>query len=57
MFEYVPSGQPRNVANRVPDVINYAWREYGMRVGLWRIADVLAAVELTPDLLLKTMTY
>ena len=30
-----------NVRNRVPDVINYAWREYGMRVGLWRIADVL----------------
>ena len=29
-----------NVANRVPDVINYAWREYGMRVGLWRVADV-----------------
>ena len=22
-----------NVANRVPDVINYAWREYGIRVG------------------------
>jgi peptidoglycan/xylan/chitin deacetylase (PgdA/CDA1 family) len=32
-----------NVANRVPDVINYAWREYGIRVGLWRIADVLDA--------------
>jgi peptidoglycan/xylan/chitin deacetylase (PgdA/CDA1 family) len=30
-----------NTANRVPDVINYAWREYGMRVGLWRLADVL----------------
>ena len=28
---------------RVPDVINYAWREYGMRVGLWRIADVFDA--------------
>ncbi len=27
--------------NVTPDVINYAWREYGMRVGLWRIADVL----------------
>src|SRR5258708_1105752 len=27
--------------NAVPDVINYAWREYGMRVGLWRIADPL----------------
>ncbi len=30
-----------NPANRVPDVINYGWREYGMRVGLWRVADVL----------------
>jgi peptidoglycan/xylan/chitin deacetylase (PgdA/CDA1 family) len=30
-----------NPTNAVPDVINYAWREYGMRVGLWRIADVL----------------
>src|SRR6516225_7812015 len=27
--------------NVTPDVINYAWREYGMRVGLWRIADIL----------------
>ena len=27
----------------VPDVVNYAWREYGMRVGLWRFADVLDA--------------
>ena len=23
-----------NPSNRVPDVINYAWRDYGMRVGL-----------------------
>lgn len=30
-----------NPSNRVPDVVNYAWREYGMRVGLWRLADVL----------------
>ena len=32
-----------NTNNRVPDVINYAWRDYGIRVGLWRIADVLDA--------------
>jgi peptidoglycan/xylan/chitin deacetylase (PgdA/CDA1 family) len=32
-----------NPTNRVPDVINYAWREYGTRVGLWRVADVLDA--------------
>jgi allantoinase len=37
------TGVSPNVRNIVPDVINYAWREYGMRVGLWRIADVLDA--------------
>jgi peptidoglycan/xylan/chitin deacetylase (PgdA/CDA1 family) len=37
------TGVSPNVGNIVPDVINYAWREYGMRVGLWRIADVLDA--------------
>src|SRR6202171_5271127 len=29
-----------NPTNYVPDVFNYAWREYGMRVGLWRLDDV-----------------
>src|SRR5262249_39320430 len=29
--------------NYVPDVFNYAWREYGIRVGLWRLADVFDA--------------
>jgi peptidoglycan/xylan/chitin deacetylase (PgdA/CDA1 family) len=37
------TGVSPNVRNIVPDVINYAWREYGMRVGLWRIADSLDA--------------
>ena len=40
----VGGGVSPNPTNRVPDVINYAWREYGMRVGLWRIADVLDGV-------------
>ena len=25
----------------VPDPANYGWRDYGMRVGIWRLADVL----------------
>src|SRR5499427_2199580 len=29
-----------NPSNYVPDVFNYAWREYGNRIGLWRLADV-----------------
>jgi allantoinase len=28
-------------ADRTPDIINYAWRDYGMRVGIWRVMEVL----------------
>lgn len=40
-----PAGQgvSPNERSIVPDVINFAWREYGMRVGLWRLADALDA--------------
>jgi len=40
-----PSGQAITPNERgiIPDVVNYAWREYGLRVGLWRFADVLDA--------------
>lgn len=33
-----PMGQPL-----LPDIPNWAWHEYGMRVGFWRFAEVLAA--------------
>ena len=38
----------------VPDVVNYAWREYGMRVGLWRLADVLDAAGLRATVALNS---
>jgi peptidoglycan/xylan/chitin deacetylase (PgdA/CDA1 family) len=28
-------------ANLVPDVLNYSWRDYGARVGVWRMIDVM----------------
>ena len=28
-------------SNLVPDVLDYAWRDYGVRVGIWRLMDVL----------------
>jgi allantoinase len=40
--------------NAVPDIINYAWREYGMRVGLWRIADALDALGLRATVALNS---
>ncbi|RIK96297.1 MAG: polysaccharide deacetylase [Proteobacteria bacterium] len=33
-----PMGQPM-----LPDLPNWAWHEYGMRVGFWRFVDVLAS--------------
>jgi allantoinase len=29
-------------ASLVPDVLNYSWRDYGPRVGVWRMMEVLA---------------
>jgi len=40
--------------NVVPDVINYAWREYGMRVGLWRIADAMDSLGLRATVALNS---
>jgi allantoinase len=33
-------------ANHAPDVLNYAWRDYGNRVGLWRMLDLLDRLDL-----------
>src|SRR5881628_1197414 len=44
-----------NTSNRVPDVINYSWRDYGIRVGLWRIADVLDAAGVRATVALNAM--
>jgi peptidoglycan/xylan/chitin deacetylase (PgdA/CDA1 family) len=44
-----------NTTNRVPDVINYAWRDYGIRVGLWRIADVLDSEGIRATVALNAM--
>src|SRR5689334_9817861 len=44
-----------NANNKVPDVINYSWREYGMRVGLWRIADILDAAGIRATVALNAM--
>ena len=52
-----PAGQAvsPNVGRIVPDVVNYAWREYGMRVGLWRIADVLDAAGIKATIALNAL--
>ena len=49
--EDVLSGVP------APDVVNTAWRDYGNRVGAFRVFDMLAALGIPPTVLLNTDVY
>ena len=40
-----------------PDVLNYAWREYGNRVGVWRCLDLFDALEIPIAALINTSLY
>ena len=43
-----PMGQPL-----LPDLPNWAWHEYGMRVGFWRLFDCMRKFNVTPTLALN----
>ena len=40
-----------------PDVLNYAWREYGNRVGAWRCLELFERLGLPSAVLLNTALY
>ncbi|MDJ0387029.1 polysaccharide deacetylase family protein [Roseomonas sp. E05] len=40
-----------------PDVLNYAWRDYGNRVGAWRLIELLDALRLPATVLLNSAMY
>lgn len=40
-----------------PDVMNYAWRDWGNRVGAGRLRDMFANLGLTPSILINTSLY
>src|SRR5690348_5294283 len=48
--ELAPGGPP-------PDVLNYAWRDYGNRVGAFRLADLCAELKLPAALLVNSQMY
>ena len=35
----------------LPDVPNWSWHEYGMRVGVWRFFDLYKRLGIAPDAL------
>ncbi|MCX7931932.1 MAG: polysaccharide deacetylase family protein [Rhodovarius sp.] len=48
--ELAPGGPP-------PDVLNYAWRDYGNRVGAWRLIALLEELGLPCTVLLNSAIY
>lgn len=48
--ELCPGGPP-------PDVLNYAWRDYGNRVGVWRLIDLFDELSLPASILVNSSIY
>jgi len=44
-------------ASPQPDVLNYAWREYGNRVGVWRCLELFETLALPAGVLINTALY
>lgn len=40
-----------------PDVLNYAWRDYGNRVGVWRMLELFEQLEFPVSLLVNSTIY
>lgn len=38
----------------VPDPMNYGWRDYGVRVGIWRLIELLDRVGMVPSVMLNS---
>ena len=40
-----------------PDVMNYSWRDWGNRVGAWRLLAMFRELGFAPSLLVNTVLY
>lgn len=41
LFDRPSSSITQSTTGFVPDVLNYSWRDYGVRVGIWRMMEVM----------------
>jgi allantoinase len=56
--EYYQPGKPsvgilEKAMNRIPDPLNEGWRDYGPRVGVWRMMDLFDRYDIRPSVLLN----
>ena len=40
-----------------PDILNYAWRDYGNRVGAWRMRDMFDALDMPASVIANRAMY
>ena len=50
-------GATLGAKNPEPDVLNYAWRDYGNRVGVWRCLDLFDELSIRVGALVNTACY
>jgi len=51
-----PSILPDLLPGNVPDFPNYMWREYGQRVGVWRLLDIFDELSIKPECTVNAKT-
>jgi len=44
----------QGTAQLVPDPLNYGWRDYGLRVGFWRLLEIFDRLGIRPSVLLNS---
>lgn len=52
-----PALLPNTLAGRIPDYPNYSWREYGQRVGVWRLFDLFDDLEVPASCTANAVTF
>ena len=56
-FEFGGGLGARLAPSSEPDVLNYAWREYGNRVGAWRCLDLFDSLDVPVGAIVNTALY
>jgi allantoinase len=56
-FEFGTGRGAKLAPSSEPDVLNYAWRDYGNRVGVWRLIELLDSLGLPVGVLVNTSIY
>ncbi len=51
-----PAILPDSLPGNVPDFPNYSWREYGQRVGVWRLYDLFDEMGIKPAVTMNAVT-